>query len=133
MNEGWAGDNYLILFDESEVASASERYAISRMLPGYQLIGLSGWDDFILRDSAGQTHLVPTVPAVPRHVSPYQMPLSAGTLQVDERLRGKIKWYTKPIVFGGNADVGENLTWVSHEQHADLVKWWNDQYRSLSP
>jgi hypothetical protein len=28
MIEGWHGENYLMLFDEAEVASASDRYAI---------------------------------------------------------------------------------------------------------
>jgi hypothetical protein len=132
MNEGWCGDNYLILFDESEVASTSERYAISQMLPGYQVVGLCGWDDFILRDSVGRTHLVPTIPADLQRVSPYVMPPSAKTLRSDERLCGMIKWYVKPVVFGGDANVGENLIWVSHERHAQLVKWWNDRYRSIS-
>lgn len=31
MTEGWFGDDYLILFDEAEVASASDRYSISRV------------------------------------------------------------------------------------------------------
>jgi hypothetical protein len=37
----------------------------------------------------------------------------------------------KPIVFGGDAGAGENLVWVSHEEHAQLVKFWNDKDRIL--
>jgi len=66
MNEGWLGDDYLILFDEAEVAAPSDRYGISQLLPGYQVLGLRGWDDFILRDSARQIYSVPTVPTEPR-------------------------------------------------------------------
>jgi len=54
-----------------------------------------------------------------------------GPLNPDARFSGKIKWYVKPIVFGGDAGVGENLVWVSHEEHAQLVKFWNDKYRTL--
>src|SRR5437588_3594467 len=74
MTEGWYGDDHLILFDEAEVASASERYAISELLPGYRVIGLRGWDDFILQDSTGRTYNVPTVPAIAEYLSPYALP-----------------------------------------------------------
>ena len=33
MTEGWFGDDYLISFDEAEVASASDRYSISGFIP----------------------------------------------------------------------------------------------------
>jgi hypothetical protein len=71
MTEGWYGDDHLILFDEAELASASDRYAISELLPGYRVIGLRGWDDFILQDSTGRTYNVPTVPAIAEYLSPY--------------------------------------------------------------
>jgi hypothetical protein len=50
MIEGWFGDDYLISFNEAEIASASDRYSISRFIPGYQVIGLRGWDDLIVKD-----------------------------------------------------------------------------------
>jgi len=46
MTEGWFGDEHLILFDEAEVASASDRYGISQSLPGCRVIGLRDWDNF---------------------------------------------------------------------------------------
>jgi hypothetical protein len=131
MTEGWCGDDYLILFTDSEAASASERYAIDQMLPGYQVIGLRGWDDFILRDSAGSLHSVPTVPADFQRLAPFVMPDGAAALHADERFRGKIKWYLKPLAFGGDANASENLIWASHEQHAQLVRWWNDRIRAM--
>ena len=36
----------------------------------------------------------------------------------DECFVGKIKWYINPIVFGGDPKAEDNITWVSHEQHA---------------
>jgi len=131
MNEGWYGEDYLILFSESEAVLASERYAISALFPGYQVVGLSGWDNFILRDSLGHHYRLPTVPAVPQFLSQFEMPKGSPALRSDERFRGKIKWYIKPIVFGGDPNSPENLTWVNHEQHADLVKWWNKTYHSV--
>lgn len=49
MNEGWSGDYYLILLDEAEITSASDRYGMAQLLPGYEvqacvagMISLSG-------------------------------------------------------------------------------------------
>ena len=61
MTEGWFGDDYLISLNEAEVASASDRYSISRFIPGHQVIGLRGWDDLIVRDSVGLVYTVPSV------------------------------------------------------------------------
>src|SRR5579862_3197878 len=131
MTEGWHGDDHLILFDEAEVASVSDRYTISNCLPGYQVIGLRGWDDFILRDATGSTYTAPTVPAISEYLSPYTPPVAGSGLTPDHRFSGKIKWYLTPVAFGGDTKMGKNLIWVSHEQHAQLVIWWNDLYRSL--
>lgn len=131
MREGWHGENYLILFDPSEISGASTNYAIDKYLPGFQVVGLLSWDSLIVRDSAGQTYSVPTVPLIEREVEPFSLPESEDTLRPDPRFAGKIKWYVQPLVFGGDPVVGTNLTWVNAEQHAQLVKWWNDKYRSM--
>ncbi|HKF23712.1 MAG TPA: hypothetical protein VKE93_19205 [Candidatus Angelobacter sp.] len=132
MKEGWHGKEYLILFAESEVANASERYAISECIPGCQVLGFRGWDDFIVRDSLGNVHSVPTVPLDTKYLSPLSLP-SELDLAPDPRFGGKIKWYVKPLVFGGDANHADNLIWVSHDEHAQLVRWWNDLYRSVKP
>jgi hypothetical protein len=131
MREGWHNDDYLILFDETEVYAASNRYAISELLPGFEITGLLGWDDFVVRDTAGHTYTVPTVAPDARRLSPFVPPSHQAALQSDNRFTVRIKWHVKPIVFGGSPDVGENITWVSHEQHARMVKWWNEKYRQL--
>lgn len=133
MQEGWHADDYLILFSEAEVPSASNRYEISKFLPGYQIIGLRSWDDFILRDALGHAYRVPAVPLDPKYVEPFHMPDPRQALESDGRYCGKIKWYIKPIVFGGKGEIGDNLTWVSHEQHGKLVLWWNNLYLSVRP
>lgn len=132
MTEGWYGNDHLILFDEAEVAAASARYAIAQFLPGYRVIGLRGWDDFIVQDAMGRVYRVATVPAIPKYLSPYDLPPAGSSLNPDERFRGKIKWCVRPTVFGGDPGLGKNVVWVSHEQHAKLVRWWNDLCRSLS-
>ena len=38
---------------------------------------------------------------------------------------GKIKWYVKALVFGGDPQSALNVIWVTHDQHAELVKYWN--------
>jgi hypothetical protein len=59
------------------------------------------------------------------------MPPGRVILERDDRFAGKIKWYVTPLVFGGDPKIGDNLVWVSHEEHAQLVRWWNEQYRAL--
>jgi hypothetical protein len=131
MREGWHNDDYLVLFDEAEISAATNRYAISESLPGYEVVGLCGWDDFVVRDSAGQTYTIPSVAPEERHLSRFLPPNDQTALQGDDRFVGKIKWYVKPILFGGSPDLAENVTWVNHEQHSQLVRWWNQKYREL--
>ena len=132
MTEGWYDDEHLILFEGAEVDSASKRYAISRFLPGYQVIGLRGFDYFILRDSVGRIYSVASVPIIATHVSPYSLPPAGSSLTPDDRFTGKIKWFVTPTVFGGDPRLGENVIWVTHEQHAQLVRWWNGLCHSLA-
>jgi hypothetical protein len=129
MQEGWLGDDYLILFAESEIADASARYEMDRLLPGYRLLGLRDWDDFIVQDSQKNTYVTPTVPVTLEYLTKFDLPVVADHLKADERFLGKVKWYTKPIAFGGDRNISGNLTWITHEEHAQLVKWWNKLYR----
>lgn len=130
MQEGWSGDDYFILFSDVEAREASQRYRIEEALPGCILIGFCGWDDFIIRDGSGSTCAVPTVPMVREYQREISVP-SAASLEPDDRLAGKLKWYVTPIVFGGDPEVGENLVWVTHDQHAELVLWWNAKYQEV--
>jgi hypothetical protein len=131
MKEGWIGDDYLVLFDESEVSTITDRYALSQLLPGYQVLGLRGWDDFIVRDSQRRTFSLPTVPLDLKYLAPYSIPGRTDDLQPDARFSGKIKWYVMPIVLGGDASAKENTAWVNLEEHAQLIRWWNEHYRSV--
>jgi hypothetical protein len=133
MNEGWNGHQYLVLFADEEIQAVSERYGIATMLPEYQIIGLRGWDDFIVQNRRGNLFTVPTVPCDSKHLVPDPHRAAADELTPDDRFRNKLKWYIKPIAFGGSPSLNENLTWVTYEEHAALVKWWNAQYRALTP
>lgn len=128
MMEGWQGDDYLILFDEEESRSATGRYRLEDSLPGFWIVGLRGWDDFIVLDGEGNTHTVPTVPLDRKYLEAFSLPASMS-LRSDARFTGKIKWYVKPLIFGGDPQANENLAWLTHEQHAELVVWWNATYR----
>jgi len=132
MNEGWSGDDYLILFADSEISAVSEAYDIQALLPGYQIVGLRGWDDFIVRDANGDLFSVPTVPCIPKYLEPYELPSRMIELETDVRFAGKIKWYVKPILFGGDPSASENIQWVTRDVHARSVQWWNQLYRDLS-
>lgn len=129
MNEGWLKQEYLILFTASEIESITLHYGLPKFLPGYKVVGLRGWDDLIVRDSVGQTYTVPCVPLDTKYLAPYNIP--AGDLTPEELLSGKIKWYVQPIAFGGDPELESNLIWVTHEQHGQLVIWWNTRYQAL--
>lgn len=133
MREGWAaGDNYLILFDDAERGPAAQRYNLASILPGFALVGLLGWDDFLVRDTDQQLFSVPTVPCIKKQLAPFPEAALQQSLEADSRFTGRIKWYVKPLVFGGDPQAGDNMTWISHAQHAELVRWWNEQYRALA-
>jgi len=74
MKEGWLKDEYLILFDGSEADAAADRYGIASELPGFSLVGLRGWDDFLVRDENGRVFTVPTVPLDAGLLAPFQLP-----------------------------------------------------------
>jgi len=134
MQEGWFQDDYLILFAESEIEEASARYRLPEFLPAHQIIGILGWDDFLVRDTSERLWRIPTVPLDPRHLDPFEFAERPVGLEADARFTGQIKWHVKPLVFGGEPDAdSSNLTWVSHELHGQLVVWWNQQYRRLKP
>ncbi len=132
MREGLSGENYLIVFDDDERAAAADRYGLASALPGCILVGLSGWDDFLVRDAHGRLFRVPTVPCVSSELEPFPEAVLSGPFRPDTRFIGRIKWYVQPIVFGGDPKVGDNLTWVTHEQHGQLVRWWNERYLALA-
>jgi hypothetical protein len=129
MREGWLGDDYLILFAASELDSVLERYALSKWLPGYVILGLRNWDELIVRDAAGRTHTIPAVPMDLKYMSPFLLPNSDTILECDQRYTGKIQWHIKPIVFSGDPVDPKNVTWIDHEAHAPLVIFWNRIYQ----
>ncbi len=131
MREGWVRDDYLILFEDDEQEVASANYSFPELLPGYRILGLRGWDDFIVSDTAGHLLTVPTVPVSKTFLAPFQMPEVDEIWRSDERFTGKIKWYQRPLVFGGDPSSDQNKIWISHEQHAQLVRYWNDMHRRV--
>jgi hypothetical protein len=131
MIEGWQGEDFLILFDEAEAAKFSLQYELSKYLDGYEIVGLKGWDDFIVKGKLGELAVVPTVPLAAEYLTPLKLSIDYRQVKPDGRFCGKVKWYTKPLIFGGDARIGNNMIWVTLEQHAQLVKWWNDLYRKM--
>src|SRR5690242_273094 len=126
MREGWCDDDYWALCeDEKEAEHLTCPYEIARYLPGYSLVGLKGWDDFILIDRESHYFTVPTVPLDRANVVPFRFPAETLGLEPDERFRSKIKWYVQPIRFGGDPKAKENIAWLSLREHVEAVKWWN--------
>ncbi len=132
MIEGWHNDDYLVLFeDQAEAIRLTEAYGLREYLPDYTILGLRGWDDFILADAQGQFFTIPTVPLEPKHIEPFSFSVDLAAIKSDERFRNKVKWYVKPILFGGDPNAKENIIWISYEQHTELVRWWSKLYRDI--
>jgi hypothetical protein len=129
LREGWHDEDYLLLLSDQESSDASRGYRIQQYIPGYQILGLRSWDDFIVRDAGGGIFTVPTVPMDRQYLATWKLPAESALLTADLRFTGRIKWYTKPLVFGGGANDPANTLWVSREQHMQLVTWWNARYR----
>jgi len=132
MIEGWHDKDYIVLFEErSEGPAMAERYGIPALLPDFTLVGIVGWDDFILRDASGKLFTVPTAPSVSDYLKPLGNQIDSSKIKSDSRFTGRIKWYVHPIVFGGDPSLEKNVTWVSIDQHVELVKFWNNKYREM--
>jgi hypothetical protein len=132
MKEGWHGDEYVILFEGGELEERQKAYKIDFRLPGYRLLGLVGWDDFLVKDfKTEKIYSIPTVPIADQHKQEWLIEIDHKMLKADPRFQGKVKWYVKPIVFGGNPSAGENMIWISHEDHVQLVNYWNKVYSEV--
>jgi hypothetical protein len=132
MITGWYGDEHLFLFeDQSEAIEMTRRYGVHDRIPAHTLIGLRGWDDFILMSSDQRPKIVPTVPLTADELADWQMPNDLSALEPDPKTDGKIKWYVTPLIFGGSPTDVENTAWVTIDQHVDLVRWWNTKYDEI--
>jgi len=130
MTEGWFDENYWALCDdEKEAQQLTAMYGISDYLPDHLIVGLRGWDDFILCNRESQHFTIPTVPLDKQYLEPFDFPAWPMRLEADKKLAGKIKWYVTPVVFGGDPNAEDNMTWLAPEKHAEFVRWWNDLYR----
>ena len=133
MKEGWHNDEYLISFEDIEIEEKEKQYEIGRLLPNHRLLGIIGWDDFLVMDRTNQKLFrVPTVPIAQKEKREWPHSVDLAALKSDERFQGKVKWYTKPIIFGGDPNPGENLIWITHEDHIKAVKYWNQIYLDVT-
>lgn len=102
MREGRHDDTYLILFEEqAEAVMMTERYGLFDLLPGFMVVGLRGWDDWIVRDGGGHFYTVPTVPIAREHMEQFDLDVDLANFEADEQMHGKIKWNVTPLIFGG--------------------------------
>lgn len=102
---------------------------MAKYLPGFEVVGIVGWDDLIVRDSDRNTYRVPSVPMHKKYLEPYSVPPNASDVENDDRFAGRVKWYVQPLVFGGSPSDDENMTWINLDQHPEVVVWWNEKYQ----
>ena len=126
MTEGWLNFDYVILFSLSERIVYSRKYKIGNFLPGFTLAGIYDWNYFLVTDFEGKMYSLPSLPLDIKSIKEFSLP-EKYTLETDQRYLGKVRWYLKPEIAGGNPKDGKNLVWISLELHADLVAWWNEK------
>ena len=132
MITGWYSDDYLILFEEqSEAIEMTRRYGLSSRIPEHTLIGLRGWSDFILMSSGRQLKIVPSVPLITDELEDWPVQIDLSALEPDPRFGDKIKWHVTPLIFGGSPTDEQNISWLTLDQHVDLVRWWNRKYDEI--
>jgi hypothetical protein len=132
MREGWHEETYWIVFDKGETKDITNAYGLAEFLPGYIVVGLLGWNDFVITDGCGALFRVPTIPLSFKYVEPLLSNPDFSELASDDRYAGKIKWHIQPLVFGGSPSSDDNLTWVDLRKHQTLVRWWNRKYLEVS-
>jgi len=121
MNEGWLGEEYIVLFEE-RVPELERAYGLSDLLPSHKLLGLRGGEDFIVEDNNRRLFTFPTVPVVDRSVKPFSFHVSPPKLTSDDSLRGKIKWHIIPLAFGRSPTAELYPIWITLEEHIEVVQ-----------
>lgn len=132
MISGWHNNEYLILFEEQIEANAmTERYGVSERIPDHTLIGIRGWNDFILMSPEGSLMVAPTVPLRKEELERWDFKIDLSKIKSETEIGDKIKWLVTPLVFGGSPTDNENISWISIDQHIELVNWWNSKYDEI--
>ena len=128
MKEGWADDTYVIAFDDDEALHVTSLYGIENYLPGHIVVAIVGWDEFIVRNKTGGLLRVPTIPLVQNYVEKLPSMPDTSRLIASPEHTGRIKWYVKPLIFGGDPGDASNIEWVDMQSHQKLVQFWNNRY-----
>lgn len=87
MTEGWHGDDYIIVFGHEEAFAISKACDLGSTLPGFSVLGLRSWQDFIVQDQAGATFTIPSVPLDARYLAELNFP-EPSDLEPDARFVG---------------------------------------------
>ena len=126
--EGWLSKNYYILFSQTEKDLYWDKHNLKQYLPNYDVFGLFNWDYFMINQSNKLYAIIPTVPLLDKYITKFIYKNRSMLLTQDPTIKGKVKWYKNPLVFGGNPNDKENTVMVKIEKHAELVEYWNRKY-----
>lgn len=127
MKSGWHQNIHYNIFTEEEALCFYTKYNIDNYIPEYRLIGLIGWDDFIISKN-NEFYKIPTVPIDLKYCEKLPILDLSIKLTEDSRIKNLIKWYIKPIVFGGNPEAQDNVEFIDIEKHCQYVNFWNKKY-----
>ena len=125
MNHFWINkEHYNILSTEE---SARYEVVLKKYINKFRVIGIVGWDNFILSD--GSNHFsIPTVPVDQKYLKELEYPDLKPMTKSEQSEHSKIKWYLTPLIFGGSPDSESNIAWVTIDEHIKLITFWNQKY-----
>lgn len=136
--EGFIGDRYIVFWKAEELADFNREYEVGKYAPGMLLFGSHGGGEaygFDTRSAAMPIVCVPFIGMELRYASPVAKDFAdllcpacgaAMSNHRDDRLtRGMDLVEIKPIIVGGDPVDPENKTWVTRQQHFELVRFWN--------
>lgn len=130
MNSGWNDEIFYNLFEDNEIKMFNQKYILTNKPNEYKIIGLYFWDDFIV--SKGQELVkIPTIPFDLKYEEKIEINLENIHLDNDKKINNYIKWYNKPLIFGGSPELDDNIQWINIEHHIELVNFWNKKYREI--
>jgi hypothetical protein len=137
--EGISGEHYVILWKAEELIRFNREYEIEKYAPGIFLFGSNGGGEAYGFDTQDPSMPVVRVPFVgmdrcyaePVTQGGEPLPVPDGATASADHRRGKELFEIKPVILGGDPVDPANKTWLTREQHFELVRFWNKVIRDL--
>src|SRR4051812_12487051 len=147
--EGFVGQSYFRLYPVENLAKLNAAFGVQEFAPGLVIFGSNGGGEafaFDMRTSAPGVVQLPFIPMAYEYIIE-RSPSFADFLvrmarpdpgdhrtlptHINPDTLGKEIHEITPIVFGGSPTDPANKAYLTTEQYAEYVVWWNRTYRNV--